>query len=161
MGIGSAKIPDKSIHMEKKFLLRYPNLSVVAALVLSSWLLIGCGGKTDESDTKMPAPKPKPKPTAPAEQAASAPDAPAPPTAATTPAPETAPAAADDLNEDQKARLNYLSIALDQFRNVYMRFPKNMDELAKSGYITQMPKPPGGKKFAIDEAHFRVILVDK
>lgn len=39
-------------------------------------------------------------------------------------------------------------------------FPKDLNELVKAKFVPQLPPLPPGKKFAIDQANLRVILVD-
>lgn len=39
-------------------------------------------------------------------------------------------------------------------------FPKDLNELVKAKFVPALPPLPPGKKFAIDQANLRVILVD-
>lgn len=40
-------------------------------------------------------------------------------------------------------------------------FPKDLNDLVKAKFIPQLPSLPPGKKFAIDQANLRVIMVDQ
>lgn len=117
-------------------------LHLLALLALGSTL--GC--KKDEANSANPAP-PSAAEASPATAAPPAPVSIAPPEiVATAPAP---PASFSALNQ-----------ALQLWVPI-KGFPKDLNELVTAKYIAQLPPLPPGKKFAIDQASIRVILVDQ
>ncbi|MEW6302966.1 MAG: hypothetical protein AB1705_05815 [Verrucomicrobiota bacterium] len=142
----------------------------VVLIALSAALLAGCGAKeTSTTPAAVPAKAPKPVALgAPAEtEAAPAPQAPAADAApavadASDPGaglPEVKPSA-EPLSKEQEMNLDVLSTALREFRNINMRFPNTMEELKTAGLIQDLPKPPTGKRFAIDQRNFRIVVAD-
>lgn len=75
-------------------------------------------------------------------------------------APEVKPTATPLTATDQ-ATVNALSVALREFRSVNLRFPKDLNELVTAGLLPKAPEPPNGKKFAIDQRNFQIVVVDQ
>ena len=97
-------------------------------------VLAGCG--------KPAAPPPSPT--------VAGPLAPATPTEAPlAPASPSGSAVADEAQ--LAATLSELTQAVRKYGVEQQRVPKNLEEVAAAGYLTQLPAAPAGKKFAIDK----------
>jgi hypothetical protein len=82
---------------------------------------------------------------------------PAPPasqgTVETSPEPVQAPQAGRTIDPAQlQAQLNELTQAVRKFGAEQRRVPKSLDEVVASGYISSLPAPPSGKRFAINKS---------
>lgn len=101
-------------------------------------------------------------PTAPPPAATSAtPGATPPPGAPATQAGKNVPGVLEGANAYSMADLVNLNNAYQAFRSVEMRSPRDLNELVTSKQIDSLPPAPGGKKFVIDEANLRIILVNQ
>jgi hypothetical protein len=97
-------------------------------------------------DPKTEAPPPAPVPPVP-----NADHDPASPIAGNLDAPEP--------DSGQEAVLKELTAGLQVWLQVKDGYPKDLKQLADAKFITKVPTPPPGKKYAFDRAHHQVILV--
>ena len=56
------------------------------------------------------------------------------------------------------ATLQELTQAARRYGVEQRRAPRSMEELVSKGYVTSIPQPPPGKKFAIDKEKLQVFL---
>jgi hypothetical protein len=96
---------------------------------------VGCG----RSSSSPPAPTQPPGAASPAESAAG-----------TNPGDASQPAAATD-EASIAAVLTELTQVVRRFGAEQRRVPKSLDELVVQGYLGQVPEPPPGKRFAINQ----------
>ena len=107
---------------------------------------------------QAPVPVAAPPPTATAAGSA----APPPAVGASAPAAGTSvPGVLEGANAFSVPDLVNLNNAYQAFRSVEMRSPRDLNELVTSKQLESIPPAPGGKKFAIDEANLRIILVNQ
>ena len=66
------------------------------------------------------------------------------------------PAAAPE--QDLSALLSELTQAVRKFSAEQRRVPASLDDLVSSGYLTQLPSAPAGRKFVIDPKELKVAL---
>jgi hypothetical protein len=72
------------------------------------------------------------------------------PSSSAPPTPEPLPQAAADEAE-LTAALGELTQVVRRFAAEQRRAPKTLDELVAQGYLSRVPEPPAGKKFAINK----------
>jgi hypothetical protein len=80
------------------------------------------------------------------------------PTGARPPEPATPPAASDEART--ASLLGELTQAVRKYGVEKRRVPKTLEELVASGYLSQIPQAPAGKKFAINK-NLQVYLADE
>jgi hypothetical protein len=75
---------------------------------------------------------------------------PAPKPGEAVPAPVQTPEPAAPAPAESTVDLQTINQALKKFAQDKKRVPPNLDELVQAGYLPRVPKPPLGKRFAID-----------
>jgi len=117
---------------------------VLLSCLLATW--VGCGKRSSAT----PAP---PEPKGAAEETATAP-----PPDSTAPEPSPQVVVADEAQI--AAALGELTQVVRRFGVEQRRVPKTLDELVTQGYLSRVPEPPAGKKFAINPK-LEVYLADR
>lgn len=74
---------------------------------------------------------------------------------------KSVPGVLEGANAFSAPDLVNLNNAYQAFRSVEMRSPRDLNELVTSKQLESIPPAPGGKKFVIDEANLRIILVNQ
>jgi hypothetical protein len=111
--------------------------------IATVWLLVGCGKEKDPVKSSTAQPRSE-------VQRGSA---------AETPAPNAAPPATPVRSEaDMTATLAALTQAVRKYGAEKQSVPTSLSEVMSAGYITSLPSPPAGKKFAINRK-LEVVLV--
>jgi hypothetical protein len=137
---------------------------ITAAVALLVFVWAGCA--------------PKVPVVAPAQPAAAAPVAETPPEASpkspSASAPETAASSASATSEKPEDSLptappdsslkfpvqKDLTTAIHLYITDNQKLPPNFDALVKGRYVKAMPKPPAGKRFALDRNRTQVVIID-
>ncbi|MEO6035171.1 MAG: hypothetical protein ABIQ35_07945 [Verrucomicrobiota bacterium] len=65
------------------------------------------------------------------------------------------------LPDDPTAALSSLTQAVRKFSAEHQRVPESLEEVVRAGYVTNMPKPPAGKKFILNPKRLEVSLAGK
>ena len=73
------------------------------------------------------------------------------PSSSVPPTPAPLPQAAAAEEAELTAALGELTQVVRRFAAEQRRAPKTLDELVAQGYLSRVPKPPAGKKFAINK----------
>ena len=71
------------------------------------------------------------------------------------------PAKVQEFVANGQIDLPALTVALREYCHWKMRVPKDMNELVVSRYLTNLPAPPSGQKYAIDPSKLEVMLVNQ
>jgi len=71
------------------------------------------------------------------------------------------PAKVQEFVVNGQIDLPALTAALRQYCQWKMRVPKDMNELVVSRYLTNLPAPPPGQKYAIDPTRLEVLIVNQ
>ncbi len=71
------------------------------------------------------------------------------------------PAKVQEFVVNGQIDLPALTAALREYCQWKMRVPKDMNELVASRYLTNLPAPPPGQKYAIDGTKLEVMLVNQ
>jgi hypothetical protein len=70
----------------------------------------------------------------------------------TTPSSASAPTSSPSAAESDTAQtLNRLTQTVRKYAAETHSAPKSLDELVGAGYLSEVPQPPAGKKFVIDQ----------
>jgi len=132
-----------------------PQVPLAVLLVLVS--LTGC--RRNASPTPAPA---APEPPASVAQAASATPArqPAPqPAKPPEASPDRLPTAPNDASLRHPVHKE-LTSAIHLYLTDYRKMPADFETLVKEKYLKAMPKPPPGKRFALDRNRMQVVILD-
>ena len=71
------------------------------------------------------------------------------------------PAKSQEFVVNGQIDLPALTVALREYCQWKMRIPKDLNELVASKYLTNLPAPPYGQKYAIDPTRIEVMLVNQ
>ena len=71
------------------------------------------------------------------------------------------PAKSQEYVANGQIDLPALTVALREYCHWKMRVPKDLNELVASKYLTNLPTPPPGQKYAIDPTKLEVMLVNQ
>ena len=115
-------------------------LLLVAVSVL---LFAGCKKSADPQATPITSPQPIETP------------------ASSSPATAAPPKTSEQAEATLAASLAQLTQVLRKYSAEKQQVPKSLQELVTSGYITELPVAPPGKKFAINEKRVEVIIVNR
>jgi hypothetical protein len=57
----------------------------------------------------------------------------------------------DPAEADRAALLNRLTQTLRRYSAEHQKVPKDLQDLVAAGYLQELPEPPAGKKYVIDD----------
>ena len=137
-------------------MIRTPILLLAASVALVS----GCRKRSQPAPPPAEAPAPEAVPAAPTVRPAVA--APSAPVSApgVDKIEDRLPTAPPNSSKSNPVDLK-LTEALHRYSETYGKLPPDFNTLVTSKYITAMPQPPAGKRFAVDRVHMQVVVLSQ